>query len=128
MRSSLPSPSESNVLSTHTWPWTQSARVAENTFCAKPLTNVGTAGAGSGAGAAASPTAFSVIFGGIGAADAALAPPTAAKAVAVVAVAKSLILKPLLPSRACVPAVTAYGGPQAPDRQRSGAPGALRCL
>jgi hypothetical protein len=88
-------------------------RSVENTVCARPLTNVGTAPAGSGAGAGAANDefAFSVIFGGIGTADALLAPTTVAMALAATAVARSLVLKTLLPSRACLPAVAAQSSP-----------------
>src|ERR1700754_1137549 len=79
MRSSLPSPSVSKLDSTQTSPLIQSAVLAENTFCASPLTNVGTAGAGSGAGADMAPGNVAD-FGGIGFADAAPAPTTPASA------------------------------------------------
>src|SRR4051795_6748815 len=85
MRSSLPSPSESKLDSTQTSPLIQSAGALENTFCARPFTNVGTAGAGSGAGAAATPGNVAV-FGGSGFAVAPLTPTTpASAAVAVIA-------------------------------------------
>ena len=45
IRSSLPSSSLSNDASTHTSPLYQSAGLVEKTACARPLTNVGTAGA-----------------------------------------------------------------------------------
>ncbi len=77
-----------------------------NTFWARPLTNVGTAPAGSGAASdLTEPTGLSAIFGGIGTAEALLAPTTVAMALVVTAVAKTLNLKTLLPSRAFVPAV-----------------------
>src|SRR3954469_14683098 len=66
MRSSLPSPSESKLDSTHTSPLIQSAGLVENTFWARPLTNVGTAGAGSGASAAIVPGLTADVFGGSG--------------------------------------------------------------
>src|SRR4051812_42522357 len=63
MRSSLPSPSLSKLDSTHTSPLTQSAGVAEKTFCDMPLANVGTAGAGTGAAIAPGAAAVAA-FGG----------------------------------------------------------------
>src|SRR5690242_3355203 len=87
MRSSLPSPSVSKSDVIQTSPLIQSAVLAEKTFCERPLTNVGTAGAGSGAGAAA--TAGNVApFGGSGFA-AALPTPTASANVTVIAPAEA---------------------------------------
>ena len=51
---------------THTSPLIQSAVLAEKTFWLRPLTNVGTAGAGSGAGAAIAPGTAATLFGGSG--------------------------------------------------------------
>src|SRR3954447_2280972 len=81
MRSFLPSPSVSKSESTQTSPLIQSAVLAENTFCARPLTNVGTAGAGSGAGAGAGAAAIAgnvAPFGGSGVAAAELTPTASA--------------------------------------------------
>src|ERR1700754_1913803 len=90
MRSFLPSPSVSKSDSTQTSPLIQSALLAEKTFWASPLTNVGTAGAGSGAGAAA--MAGNVApFGGSGFAPPPLAPTASAiDAVTAPAIAKRL--------------------------------------
>src|SRR6201999_694602 len=95
MRSFLPSPSVSKSDSTQTSPLIQSALLAENTFCASPLTNVGTAGAGSGAGAAA--IAGNVApFGGSGFA-AALPTPTASAIDTVIAPAVARRLPTCIP-------------------------------
>src|SRR3954452_25583227 len=51
---------------TQTSPLIQSAVFAEKTFWLRPLTNVGTAGAGSGAGAAIRPGLADDAFGGSG--------------------------------------------------------------
>src|SRR4051812_21197155 len=91
MRSSLPSPSESKLDSTHTSPLIQSAVLAEKTFWARPLTNVGTAGAGSGAGALIAPGAAATLLGGNGLA---CALPTIA-AMAIVAVSAPACAKRL---------------------------------
>src|SRR3954471_23253859 len=85
MRSFWPSPSESKSLSTQTSPLIQSAVLAENTFWASPLTNVGTAGAGSGAGAALAPGTV-MPLGGIGFA---YATPPASAIVTVIAPAEA---------------------------------------
>ena len=73
----MPSPSESKSVWTQTWPLIQSVEFDEKTFCDRPLTNVGTAGAGSGAGAAITPGTAATLFGGIGFADAPTAPASA---------------------------------------------------
>src|SRR5262245_56833349 len=123
MRSSLPSPSESNVLSTHTWPCTQSRRVDVNTACDRPLTNVGTAPAGSGAATDfIRPTGLVPSFGGIGTADALLAPTTVAMALAVTAAANSLNLKICSPLEHACQQWTLNPPPEIADRQRSGVP------
>src|SRR3954453_2559100 len=88
-RSFLPSPSESNSDSTQTSPLIQSAVAVEKTFWDRPLTNVGTAGAGSGAGAAIRPGVV-IPLGGIGFAVALLTPTMpASAAVAVIAPARA---------------------------------------
>src|SRR4051812_41776962 len=51
---------------THTSPLIQSALLALKTFWLRPLTNVGTAGAGSGAGAAIAPGTAATLLGGSG--------------------------------------------------------------
>ncbi len=85
----MPSPSLSNSDSTQTSPLIQSALEDENTFWDRPLTNVGTAGAGSGAALDMSPGNVAV-FGGIGFACAPLTPTTpASAAVAVIALARA---------------------------------------
>src|SRR3954467_7077885 len=78
-----PSPSESKSVWTQTSPLIQSVEAAEKTFWARPLTNVGTAGAGSGAGAAMTPGTAPMLLGGIGFADA----PTAAGSATVTEIA-----------------------------------------
>src|ERR671923_125024 len=97
MRSSSPSRSLSNVDWTQTSPLIQSAGLAENTFCDRPFTNVGTAGAGAGAAIAADadPEAASGSPGGRGPADAVVTPTTPTSAIVAViapaAVARLLI-------------------------------------
>ena len=98
MRSSSPSPSLSNVDWTHTSPLIQSAGFAENTFCDRPFTNVGTAGAGAGAAIAteASAEATSRSPGGSGRAEALVTPTTPASTIA--AAAHTYLLTCILPS------------------------------
>src|SRR4029079_9306467 len=94
---------------TQTSPLIQSALLAEKTFWLRPLTNVGTAGAGSGAGAAIAPGTAATDFGGSGLACA--LPTIAAMAsVAVSALAcakrfensiRPLSSDPLLATRVC---------------------------
>ena len=75
MRSLWPSRSESKSDSTHTSPVTTS--VVEKTFCERPLTNVGTAGAG--AASVIRPGTAATLFGG--AAPAGLTATTLASAI-----------------------------------------------
>ena len=96
MRSSSPSLSLSNGAWTQTSPLYQSAALVEKTGCARPLTNVGTAGSGAATDADAAARAASGSMSPGGSADAGTAATQAARAVAVTAPARRRVLT-LLP-------------------------------